>query len=219
MTADPTGGESNPAASGPVASPTMAGGFDGLTPGMHLVRAPLTANAVTTVALMRTLTRQAGWGGVYLSLDRPSRYVSFLLRKQGVDIQRITFVDVVTSISADRTGETDFAFVCEAFLKSKFLTGVFRRAMEGTDRTVSKVDLQAMDFLYVDNLATSLFYNPEERVFEFISDLKEIRAQRPGVKIVIFVQAESRAKFLTTLEAIADSNRSFTSPTSVGSGG
>jgi hypothetical protein len=101
-------------------------------------------NSRLNVVLIKFLVNERGMKGICVSVDRPSFYMRKILEKNGVDMDKVIFLDAMKNISGDcRSKDYDPHIVCNPF-PGEMLGGVKEEGF-GTKR------FEGVDFVIIDN--------------------------------------------------------------------
>jgi hypothetical protein len=124
----------------------------------------------TNVETIKFLTKH-GFEGIYISSHRPYENLSFLLKKQSIDIKKIFFIDIATGLALEKTKALNPR--CTHISKSLSIDELAGAVYS----SLSKLEAKKI-FIFVDSLTSMSFYQPTyqfvmKRFFEFLAMLKE----------------------------------------------
>jgi len=110
----------------------------------------------------------SGTPGVYVSLNKTQKGVEDMLRKDGVDVSKLFFIDCVSAGS----GKEDSLNISPGNL-------------EGLSYAINDFikEIPGKKFLIIDALSTLLIYNPENNVAAFVKEVTEY-ASRQDVEVI-----------------------------------
>jgi hypothetical protein len=118
--------------------------------------------------LLKALICEQGRRGLFVTVDRPHKYMEYLLDINKVQRDRLQFLDIISRFS----GESQAAGGSAAEGGTPFGVGDLLHIMEsgggGRDPRVSSIDFGLLDFVMIDNLSAMLSYNELGDVASFI---------------------------------------------------
>ena len=139
-----------------------------------------------------------GFEGIYISTHRPYENISFLLKKQNIDIKKIFFIDIATGMAlGERKAANPRCIHISKSISMDELAGAVYTSL-------SKLKAKKI-FIFIDSLTSMSFYQPLQefimkRFFEFLVMMKE-----KGPLIVINTsQQHFKAKIIENIEMYAD---------------
>lgn len=108
--------------------------------------------------------------GIYVSLNKTQKSIEDILKKAGINTNKLFFVDCVTS--------------------EKTRDDVLHIAPDQLDLLSSAIndfikDIKGEKFLIIDALSTLLIYNDENKVAQFVKEVTEYASQN-DVKVIAF---------------------------------
>lgn len=143
-------------------------------------------NLATYSSLLTRFLLGLGGDGIYVSANKPHADVEGLLRSLGVDVERIYFIDCVTSLVRNPTSA--------GLGKVKYVDHLEDAGSLDDLRKSISSRLKASEgdvFLVIDSLRTLRLYNDQEAVLGFVRFLIEA-SKESGVKAVILTNEADR---------------------------
>ncbi|NYT11996.1 MAG: hypothetical protein GKC03_05510 [Methanomassiliicoccales archaeon] len=159
--------------------------------GVVLIDVPSTQFVRINLVLLRGLLEEKGNGGVFISVDRPHQYMVHLLRMHQIELDRITFIDVISRFSGDRKeGKAKVGFIDGPFHIDTLPTALEDWAVSSTP---GPLDLSDCGFVMIDNLSALQIYNRNPVVELFINNFI-IAAKSSGNMFVPMVMDRQRSQ-------------------------
>ncbi|MGM0510306.1 MAG: hypothetical protein ACQESD_04175 [Thermoplasmatota archaeon] len=150
------------------------------TSSMLIFNTNFTQISKTNLILLKAFLDLESGSGVFIVLDRPHQYMSYLLNLHGVNQEELWFVDTVTHTSGIERKEGDNV----NFLEGPFHSDNMLKAIEskcGGKDSENLLRLEKIDFLMIDNIATMLNYNSIEKVENFIISFKKFQKDHANI--------------------------------------
>ncbi|MGM0405940.1 MAG: hypothetical protein ACQEQM_07355 [Thermoplasmatota archaeon] len=166
--------------------------------GAVVFNANFTKIAKTNLLLLKGLMEIEGEKGLFVSLDRPHQYMSYLLKIHDVDQDDLWFIDAVTRMSGEKKnteGNVDF-------LEDAFHVGDLFHYLKEHNGEFLRID--DIDFIVIDNIATMLNYNRTAKVKEFIIKFKEFTDKHPHVLAGVTIDPESNPELSEIINELFD---------------
>ena len=142
--------------------------------------------------LLRALISEQGKHGLFVTVDRPHQYMTYLLDLHKIPKDDLLFLDIISRFS----GESSKACDTDANTASPFriseLLDLLENGGGGRDQRTAKIDFGLLDFVMIDNLGAMLSYNELDDVAAFIQKYLRLveRYGRLFTAIVIDVRAQ-----------------------------
>ena len=142
--------------------------------------------------LLRALIREQGKHGLFVTVDRPHQYMTYLLDLHKIPRDDLLFLDIISRFS----GETSMVCDTETNTASPFrineLLDLLEQGGGGRDKRTAKIDFGLLEFIMIDNLGAMLSYNEMDDVAAFIQKYLHLveRYGRLFTAIVIDVRAQ-----------------------------
>jgi hypothetical protein len=115
------------------------------------------------LVILKLLLEDRKKKGVAVVLDRPHGYLAHLLALHKIDQSNLSYIDTVGNLSNDFTiDEPKKVVYTSGPFHVELLINAFSDGYVDGDFQSSKIDLKKVDFILVDNMATSLRYNTME---------------------------------------------------------
>lgn len=149
----------------------------------------------TIIKTIKKLQKK-GLSGVYVSIQRPFKNVSSLLKKQGIDLNKIIFIDVASAVSR----ETQEKHKRDVHISPKLDINELVRAIYS-----SLNQIKGRKFIFIDSLTTFALHKPISETLRFSEFL--MRGVKDKKDIVLILNAAkdlSQKKFIRDVVAHAD---------------
>lgn len=139
--------------------------------------------------------------GVYISIDRPHKYIELLLRKKKVDQDKLFYIDIATR----GTGPGNRSMLSVGgFLWLKILANTFEDIYKEKSQKVDKVNFYKMDFCVMDNASVLPAYNSIDSIREFFAEFGNIVRDHANMKAFIVTPRDLHPKMFETLRNFVD---------------
>jgi hypothetical protein len=147
-------------------------------PSIYVLHAKYTNLVRVNLVLLKAFLEEKHSKGMMITIDRPHQYVSHLMQLHGVDQTNLTFIDAISTHSADTKGGA----VAPEFQRGPFhietLPDFLTKPDNGSGITV---DMSKVEFVIIDNVSTLLTYNSMDSIKRFFAKYIEVlRAARSG---------------------------------------
>lgn len=136
------------------------------------------------VDVLRHLLNDRNESGVVFSVDRPSAYLSQLLERQGIALDKLLFLDAITRISGESVPATDKL----ELLSSPFCVNLLS---EFVTCHSSKVAASGHGFVVVDNLSALRPYLSNSCVERLVRTLKDLGGGVPGFRCIFVMDRDA----------------------------
>lgn len=127
--------------------------------------------AKTNLILLKALLEELNKRGIFISIDRPHRYMGHLLRIHRINYANLLFIDTITTFSSDKFndvgGESNVKII-ESPFQIHLLPELLSMSPVKYDNVGYKIDLTDVDFIIIDNIAAMLNYNDHIMVEGFL---------------------------------------------------
>ncbi len=127
--------------------------------------------------------------GLFVVLDRPHQYMSYLLRMHDVSQENLWFIDAVTHTSGLERKKSDNVNFLEGPFHIERLIDTIE--FHGKDPTGGFLPIEKVDFFIMDNIATILNYNNMDKVEEFIKSMCKFHEKHPHILGCVTIDKES----------------------------
>lgn len=129
--------------------------------------------AKTNLILLRGLLEELKKSGILITVDRPHQYMEHLLRMHRINYDNLLFIDTIARFSGSNlSGNLDVKNV--ALLDSPFqidlLPALLSLNSKGATAAEGRIDINGVDFILIDNVATMLNYNDPIMVQGFLEN-------------------------------------------------
>lgn len=122
------------------------------------------------IGLLRVLVNEEKKQGVYVCIDRPGAFVQATLRKCGIDVSQIMFVDAVVKVASDLRAERAPVQI----LSTPFCTEIVKQLTEVMEKINARLDAPPPDFLMVDNLGVLSCYCDDKTIERLMEALEVV---------------------------------------------
>lgn len=146
--------------------------------------------AKTNLLLLKGLMDKKEEKGLFVVLDRPHQYMSYLLHMHDVRQENIWYIDTVTKMADGVQKDEENV----NFLEDQFHVGDFFNVFESEITTGLEGRFSSMeniDFMILDNISTMLNYNRIEEVEKFIKNGADFISEHPHLMGGVTVDSES----------------------------
>jgi hypothetical protein len=141
--------------------------------------------------------------GIYISIDRPHKYIELLLRKKEIPQEGVYYVDIATRRSGGERGGYSLLSI-GGFLWLKILANTFEDLYIANGKKPEKVDFFNMDFVLIDNAAVLPAFNSMDSIREFFSELGNLVRDHQKMRTYIVVPKDLHPKMFETLRNFVD---------------
>lgn len=141
--------------------------------------------------------------GLYISIDRPHKYIELLLRKKEIPQDNIYYADIATRRSGGERGGYSLLTI-GGFLWLKIMTNAFEDLYIANGKKPEKMDLFDMDFVLIDNAAVLPAFNSMDSIREFFGELGNLIKDHEKMKGYIVVPKDLHPKMFETLRNFVD---------------
>lgn len=151
----------------------LAGHLSRSRPGSRLLlTCPYTRILKVDMAVLRVLLGRRRERGIYVSIDRPHSFVQTALRKMGVPLDGLIFIDAVSKLTGVRAEGSMVRFLSSGY-SLPLLDDLFSRAYLPEGSQMHFVRLEDLSFVLLDNIAVMLQYTTLEKVRRTVNLLGE----------------------------------------------
>ncbi len=140
--------------------------------GSIVFKTNFTQIAKTNLLLLKGLIDINNEAGLFVVLDRPHQYMSYLLHMHDITQENLWYIDTVSHMSGEKAKDNDNV----NFLDGPFHVEDLFESFEAHIDIGSKgkfTDIDNINFILVDNVSTMLNYNTTDRVKKFIELFKD----------------------------------------------
>jgi hypothetical protein len=141
--------------------------------------------------------------GLYISIDRPHKYIELLLRKKDIPQDRLYYADIATRRAGGERGGYSILSI-GGFLWLKIMTNSFEDLYIANGKKPEKIDLFDMDFVLIDNAAVLPAFNSMDSIREFFGELGNLVKDHQKMKAYIVVPKDLHPKMFETLRNFVD---------------
>ena len=140
--------------------------------------------------------------GLYMSIDRPHKYIELLLRKKRIPQDNIIYVDVATRAAGDASGRSLLSI--GGFLWLKILSNTFDDIYLCNSKKCDKVDFFSLDFIVIDNASVLPAYNTLDSIREFFAEFGNVIRDHKNLRAFIVTPKDLHPKMYETLRNFVD---------------
>lgn len=150
----------------------------------------------TIIKTIKKLQKK-GLSGVYVSIQRPFKNISSLLKKQGIGINKIIFIDVASAASKETQGKKCKENVrISPKLDIDELTSAISTSLN---------QIKGKKFILIDSLTTFALHKPISETLRFSEFLmRQVKDRKDIVLILNAAKDLSQKKFIRDVVAHAD---------------
>lgn len=161
---------------------------------------PYFVNHVST-SLLDHLVNSRGKSCLYICIGRPHIFIGKILSNRGIDLRKITFMDMALHIGQPANGEKDRnSIVVDNEGEGLKVPAIFK--LFRFDQEIVKVDIRDFDMIVIDNLTELSMYNNREQIEDFI-DLFHSAASKCGKGLFLYRVNTGREDYLVSISAEA----------------
>lgn len=155
------------------------------------------------LSILSHFLHKRGSSGLYISIDRPHKYIELLMRKKDIPQDKIYYVDIAMRRTGGDKGGYSLVSI-GGFLWLKIMANTFEDLYVANSKRPERVDLFAMDFLLVDNAAVLPAFCSMDSVREFLSEMGNLVRDHSKMKAYIVVPKDLHPKMYETLKNFVD---------------
>jgi hypothetical protein len=141
--------------------------------------------------------------GLYISIDRPHKYIELLLRKKEIPQDGIYYADIATRRTGGEHGGYSLLSI-GGFLWLKILSNSFEDLYISNSKKPEKVDFFDMDFCLIDNASVLPAFNSMDSIREFFTELGNLVRDHQKMRAYIVVPKDLHPKMFETLRNFVD---------------
>jgi len=158
------------------------------------------------LTLLDLLLRVRKERGVYLSIDRPHKFMDLLLKKREIPREGLTYVDLVTkgSVGDGSIGDVKALLSVGGFFWLKLLTNTFDHVYDGVSGQTTKFSIEGTQFLLLDNLSVMPAYNSESSIREFFQELHNLLDRYSTVRVYLVTHGDIHPTMLSILKEFSE---------------
>ena len=148
--------------------------------------------------IIKTLKKlqKKGLSGVYVSIQRPFKNISSLLKKQGIGLNKLIFIDVASAVSKETPEKCKGCVHVSSELDVDELVRVLYTSLE---------TMKSKKFIFIDSLTTFALHKPISETLRFSEFLmRQIKDRKDIVLILNVANDLSQNKFIQDVVAHAD---------------
>lgn len=142
-----------------------------------LLQVPLRQSIAANIETLKIL-QSWGFEGVYICLSYPAIELVWLFEKEGLDIDKIFFIDGISRMYASKELEKNVEYI-----PSPMGTEAISNALR---RTLSEMKAEKR-FVFLDSITTVLLYNSFQQTMQFSNFITETLKQEQVLGVIISV--------------------------------
>lgn len=140
--------------------------------------------------------QKKGWSGVYVSIQRPFQNISSLLQKQGIDLNKLIFIDVASGVAKETPEKAQGCVHISPELDVDELVKTIYTSLD---------QIKGKKFIFIDSLSTFALHKPISEILRFSEFLMRTVKDRKDIVLVFNVAKDlSNKKFIQDVVAHAD---------------
>ncbi len=148
------------------------------------------------LVILKLLLEDRKKRGVAIVLDRPHGYLAHLLALHKIDQTNLSYIDTVGNLSGDfNIGDPKKVVYTEGPFHVELLINAFSDGYENGEFQTRSIDLEDVDFILIDNIATALRYNTMKSMELCFSSLKSLSNKHGFLLIMGVDPAANRALY------------------------
>jgi archaellum biogenesis ATPase FlaH len=149
----------------------------------------------TNIKTIKILQKK-GLNGVYVSIQRPFKNISSLLKKQGIDPDKIIFIDVASAASKERQEKCKGCVHISQELDVDELIKEIYTSIE---------KMKGKKFIFIDSLTTFALHKPISETLRFSEFLmRQVKDKKEVILIFNVAKDLSQKKFIQDVIVHAD---------------
>ncbi|NYT16380.1 MAG: hypothetical protein GKC02_10570 [Methanomassiliicoccales archaeon] len=170
--------------------------------GVVLIDVPSTQFVRINLILLKGLLEEMGRSGIFISVDRPHQYMVHLMRMHRIDLDNVTFIDMINRLSGDRKREqAKVGFADGPFHIGSLPSGLDEWASEGTH---GLFELSECGFAMVDNIATLEVFNRDPAVKLFVNNFILLAKSHGNMMVPIVLDKERNQSLYRAAQKLCD---------------
>jgi hypothetical protein len=170
--------------------------------GAVLIDVPSTQFVRVNLVLLKGLLEEKGNGGVFISVDRPHQYMVHLLKMHQIELDRITFIDVISRFSGDRKeGNGNVGFVDGPFHIDSLPTALEDWTISNT---AGSLDLSDCGFVMIDNISALQIYNRIPAVELFIDNFIMAAKSSSNMLVPMVMDRQRNQSLYSSTQRLSD---------------
>ncbi len=135
-------------------------------------------------------------GGVYISIQRPFKNISSLLEKQGINLNKIIFIDIASAASKDTQEKYKGCVHISPELDVDELVRAIYTSLD---------QIKGQKFIFIDSLTTLALHKPISEILRFFEFLmRHINDEKDTVLILNVAKDLSHNTFVQNITAQTD---------------
>ena len=140
--------------------------------------------------------QKKGLSGVYISIQRPFKNISSLLKKQGIDLNKLIFIDIASAVSKETQEKCKGCVHISPELDVDELVRAIYTSLD---------QMKGKKFIFIDSLTTFALHKPISETLRFSEFLmRQVKERKDLVLILNVAKDFSQKKFIQDVVAHAD---------------
>jgi hypothetical protein len=141
------------------------------------------------ILLLSNLLRATSRKVMFISIDRPHKYIELLLTKKKVPLENVVFVDML--------GVGGFFWL-------KLMANTFDNVYLAKSVKCESIDFEDFDYIVIDNIAVLPVYNSEAAIMEFFKEFDDILRSHPRLRSALVTPREMHAKMFHLVSTFSE---------------
>lgn len=140
--------------------------------------------------------QEKGLGGVYVSIQRPFKNISSLLEKQGLDLNKLIFIDVASAVSKETQEKCNGCVHISPELDVDELVKAIYTSLD---------QMKGKKFIFIDSLSTFALHKPISEILRFSEFLmRSVKNEKDIVLLLSVAKDLSHSRFIQNVIVHAD---------------
>jgi hypothetical protein len=163
--------------------------------------------AKTNLILLKALLEELNRRGIFISIDRPHRYMGHLLRIHRINYTNLLFIDTITTFSSDKFDddiEQSSVKVIESPFQIHLLPELLSMDSQYYGNMGYNIDLAGVDFILIDNIASMLNYNDHVMVEGFLESYLNKLTENKNIFTPILLDRNTHSALYESVKRLCD---------------
>jgi hypothetical protein len=170
-----------------------------------LVVSKYTERTRINLILLQIFLQELNQHGMFIAVDRPHQYVSYLLNIHKICQKKLIYVDMVSRISGEYRSENEAGTVfTNGPYDIGFLHNFTTKGFAVGDLPQCKVDIKRVEFILIDDLAALQKYNAAKNIERFVLSFVSTIEQLKGCIGIIVLDVNKNRDLYKLIEKSCD---------------
>lgn len=156
------------------------------------------------ILLLSNLLRATSRKVMFISIDRPHKYIELLLTKKKVPLENVVFVDIATRADGGKLGDVKNMLGVGGFFWLKLMANTFDNVYLAKSVKCESIDFEDFDYIVIDNIAVLPVYNSEAAIMEFFKEFDDILRNHPRLRSALVTPREMHAKMFHLVSTFSE---------------